>query len=387
MTNSLKSFFINGRNLFTLMLLLLSTILSAPNAIGQACQSLGGSDPTFVIQNFDGLGLSAAPANSQVGTNIFNLSVLTPNNPPASRFLGRFDNTINDAGGTVNVPWAVVEEGGASTTVSGRYGVNNGGTNDGNTYSYGATGATDRALGSLTNGVLTRTLIGACFTNATGAPVNNVYIYFTGEQWRVNPNLLSIDRLDFQYAVDVSSTANIFTANNSDPSDDEGEFTDFDPLDFVSPVPTSLLAQQLDGNFFANRRITPTTIIPVTVPAGSTIYIRWVDSRAGLGGNDNALAIDDVRVGFTPPTAAGVAVGGRVTNAFGRGIFGATVTATDSGGNSFYARTNFFGYYNFSEITVGQTYLFEIKAKRYSFNPTAEFITQSREDLNFTALP
>ena len=43
-------------------------------------------------------------------------------------------------------------------------------SNTGDTYSYGAAGSTDRALGGLRSGSLIP-LFGACFTNNTGAPI------------------------------------------------------------------------------------------------------------------------------------------------------------------------------------------------------------------------
>lgn len=153
-------------------------------AFPQLCLDLGGPNPSTITENFNGLGSSPAP-NTNQSTKLINLSALLPTNPPASRFLGRFDNTINDNSTAVNVPWAVVEEGNVSTTVSGRYTVGNGSADDGNTYSFASTAApVDRAFGSLTNDDLDRNLLGACFVNTTGAPITTVYINYTGEKWR-----------------------------------------------------------------------------------------------------------------------------------------------------------------------------------------------------------
>ncbi len=72
------------------------------------------------------------------------------------------------------------------------------------------------------------------------------------------------------------------------------------------------------------------------------------------------------------PTAANVAISGRVITASGRGI--RNVVVQISGGNlseTRYARTNPFGYYRFTELDAGQTYALSVSAKRYSFaNPT-----------------
>ncbi len=89
------------------------------------------------------------------------------------------------------------------------------------------------------------------------------------------------------------------------------------------------------------------------------------------------------------PTAAGVMVSGRVTNASGRGISGARITMIDGGGNVFMARTNPFGYYRFADVPAGSTYIITASAKRYQFatSPQVLFIAEERNDINFVALP
>jgi hypothetical protein len=59
--------------------------------------------------------------------------------------------------------------------------------------------------------------------------------------------------------------------------------------DFVSPTNTATAAA-LDGNTDANKR-TITVTVPVTIPSGSTVAIRFIDYNAT--GNDDGLAIDD----------------------------------------------------------------------------------------------
>jgi hypothetical protein len=64
------------------------------------------------------------------------------------------------------------------------YAVGTGSENGGNTYSYGSTGSTDRALGTLLSGSLVST-IGLVFTNDTGGTITSLTITYTGEQWRL----------------------------------------------------------------------------------------------------------------------------------------------------------------------------------------------------------
>lgn len=73
-------------------------------------------------------------------------------------------------------------------------------------------------------------------------------------------------------------------------------------------------------------------------------------------------------------TAAAVSVGGRATTSEGRGIGSVTVTMRDSAGNARTARTNAFGYYHFSGVVSGQTYIFQAASKQYKFNQSAKIV-------------
>ena len=89
-----------------------------------------------------------------------------------------FDTLSNAAGSTTNVlsidGWYLTETGGGARD-NEMYGVNDGASNSGDTYSYGTTGATDRALGGLLSGTLITTY-GASFTNNTGSTIDTLAI-------------------------------------------------------------------------------------------------------------------------------------------------------------------------------------------------------------------
>jgi hypothetical protein len=63
----------------------------------------------------------------------------------------------------------------------------------------------------------------------------------------------------------------------------------------------------------------------------------------------------------------------------------ATVQLTDQNGEPQTARTNRFGYYTFNDIEVGETYIFNVYAKRYQFNPQVITLTEDLVELDFTA--
>lgn len=87
------------------------------------------------------------------------------------------------------------------------------------------------------------------------------------------------------------------------------------------------------------------------------------------------------------PTAASVAVGGRVLAAKGRGLAGARVTSTNQAGETRYAMTNPFGYYRFDDVAAGETYIFEVRSKRCRFAPQVVSVTEDLPELNFVAEP
>jgi Tol biopolymer transport system component len=85
------------------------------------------------------------------------------------------------------------------------------------------------------------------------------------------------------------------------------------------------------------------------------------------------------------PTSASVSVGGRVSNANGRGVYNARVSLTNSNGGTLTALTSPFGYYRFDEIPVGETYFISVSHKRYQFNPQAITVLVEIQNVDFTA--
>ena len=85
------------------------------------------------------------------------------------------------------------------------------------------------------------------------------------------------------------------------------------------------------------------------------------------------------------PTAALVTVGGRVTTESRRGISRARVTLTDLNGETRTVLSNSFGYYRFDEVRAGETYVLEVRHKRYQFSPQVLTVGEAVADLNFVA--
>ena len=90
-----------------------------------------------------------------------------------------------------------------------------------------------------------------------------------------------------------------------------------------------------------------------------------------------------------PVTAASVAVGGRAVTANGGGIFKARISITGADGATRTALTNAYGYYEFRQVEVGQTYIISAQHKTYQFQPPTRVlsVTEELSAVDFTASP
>ncbi|MBS1795460.1 MAG: carboxypeptidase regulatory-like domain-containing protein [Acidobacteria bacterium] len=89
---------------------------------------------------------------------------------------------------------------------------------------------------------------------------------------------------------------------------------------------------------------------------------------------------------FTP-TAAAVGAGGCVKTADGRGIRNARVTIRYPDGQTRTTLTGTFGCYRFTDIPIGEIYVFSVVSKRFTFNRPAEIrtILDDTQDIDFVA--
>lgn len=128
------------------------------------------------------------------------------------------------------------------------------------------------------------------------------------------------------------------------------------------------------------------------VLAGQTKY-GWI--RLTKNGFGNFTIVDwaynnsgaRILAGQLTVTAANVSISGRVMNSQGRGVANVQMTLTDANGQSYLARTNSFGYFNFKEIESGQTIVINAVSKRYQFNSQSISVNEDLEGLIFNALP
>ncbi|MGG7551680.1 T9SS type A sorting domain-containing protein [Chryseobacterium arthrosphaerae] len=190
-----------------------------------------------------------------------------------------FDGLANTGTGSLTLTgsldgWSVVETG---SNANATYAADNGSSNGGNTYSYGATGSTDRALGSIASGNLLSRW-GAQFKNDTGAAITDLLVAYTGEEWRMGQaNRGTDDQITFEYSTDATSLTT-------------GTWTAVSALTYNSTDVTGVVGLR-DGNSANYRTALSTTITGLNIPANQTFWIRFVD--VNITGTDDGLAIDD----------------------------------------------------------------------------------------------
>ena len=202
-------------------------------------------------------------------------------------------NSLSSTAGTFSSPiptgWYFNEAGGDN-----KYRVGTGGSNIGDTYSYGSLSNSDRALGTLRTASLAST-IGSQYVNNTGGSITQLQIIYTGEQWRLGTSGTS-DNLVFEYSFNATSlTTGTWTANNN--------------LDFNAPVVTGTTGA-LIGNSPSNKTVINYTITGLNIPAGGKIWLRWTDFDSGVS-NQDGLAIDDFNLTAynNPPTTFAITSG------------------------------------------------------------------------------
>ena len=229
-TNSLK-----------ILLISLLTILISPSGWSQASITSIG---TSVTQNFDDLSTSGAWNDN-------------------SSLIGWYAKT--------DITPSIIE-----------YFENDGSVTEPALYSFGL--ETDRALGYVPSDQFTGTsgvgkgYLGWRLKNNTGKSIGSIRVVWSGEQWRkaVDSNQQYIT-LSYQINTTLTNlTSGTYIATNSR---------------FGSPINDQEAATYLDGNLPANRTSNISIDIPVNIPSGSEIMLRWEDL------NDPAshiLAIDDV---------------------------------------------------------------------------------------------
>ncbi len=216
--------------------------------------------------------------------------------------------------------WVILETG-TGSLVDQKYKSDNGTLNSGETYSYGATAASDRALGGLQSGTVAPSF-GVKFQNNSGSTITSLTVSYIGEEWRLGVSGGRKDTLSFQYGI---GNADLGT----------GTFVGVADLDFTTPNTTATVGL-IDGNIAGNKTAITFTISALNIPIGEVFYLKFVDRN--VTSSDDGLAIDDLTVSFngaaapvcTTPTTQPTALTNTPTSSSIAGSFtAASPTATN----------------------------------------------------------
>jgi hypothetical protein len=138
-------------------------------------------------------------------------------------------------------------------------------------------------------------------------------------------------------------------------------------------VPDGFIADATDPASVQTGRITTRSVtLPAAVNNQPMVQVRIITTDAadstGSSTPDEWIGVNNIVLGPFGPTAAGATVGGRVYSPSGRPLANTQVLMYDNTGGVRTAISNAFGYYRFEGVPVGQTYIFEIRSKRYVFS-------------------
>ncbi|AMV33415.1 hypothetical protein VN12_14915 [Pirellula sp. SH-Sr6A] len=162
-----------------------------------------------------------------------------------------------------------------------------GSTTTGSFYSFGATGSSERALGSTGSGgtyfgsPATGSVAGYIavqFENQTGSTIDSFTLGFAGEQWRNGGNATA-QTMVFEYGFGAAfDTVAAWNAPGSN-------------FDFTSPVATASAAA-VDGNIGGRVEGLGGTIAGLNWSTGDSLWLRWIERNDA--GNDHGLGVDDL---------------------------------------------------------------------------------------------
>ena len=333
--------------------------INAPSIAAGAGQTLAG-----VTNDYDGESRpNPAATNPDAGADEISASTFIA---PATLAGGTYTNlTVNGTNPTL----------GGNVTVNGTVNFTNGIVTTGaNTLTFGCNAAATGA--NSTSFVVGNVVKNYCATGSFTYPVGDntgtaEYSPLTANvtALAINPSSLTVSVTDdFLPGLNTSGSASRYwtlTEGGDLTADLTFNYTDAD-------------VNGVESNYQVYKRESGSTALvsgSTNNPAANTASVTGVTNFSDWG------------VGAMVVTAASVDVGGRVVTYNGRAISGARIILTDTQGNTRFTQTNSFGYYRFTEVAAGETYIFTVSHKRYRFaQPSQIFsINESLTNINFVA--
>jgi hypothetical protein len=149
----------------------------------------------------------------------------------------------------------------------------------------------------------------------------------------------------------------------------------------VNCTSVSTAACTISGN---NYTFLFTTTVPLSVGQFVTATATATGTAfAPQAVGDSSEHSDAAAVVLAPPTAASVTIAGRVLAGKNRGVSNASLYLTGTDGEIRVARTNAFGYYQFTEVRAGETYVISVRHRSYQFTPQVITVNEELADVDF----
>lgn len=158
-------------------------------------------------------------------------------------------------------------------------------------------------------------------------------------------------------------------------------------------LPAGFVADATDGPTISGRISHRTVTLPLDASNKAKVQVRLITTNAaatdGSSTPDEWIGLNNFVVSAQSPTGASALVGGRVFNPEGRPLANANVTMFDSFGEIRVARTNAFGFYQFTDVPVSAVYFLEVSSKKYIFTEPVRTLTVTNDvsDCDFYASP
>lgn len=168
----------------------------------------------------------------------------------------------------------------------------------GSFFSFGSTGSSDRALGTLPSDAITAAGAGALrlgvrFVNDTASYLDGFSFSYDGEEWRIGSASAINNQFSVRYAVFSPGTGNLTT----DP------YTTLPAAFFNTPNDGNGTAAALDGNAPENRIAgLGDTVTGLAIAPGDELWLCWSDANSS--GADHGMGIDNFTITFTVPEPA-----------------------------------------------------------------------------------
>lgn len=192
--------------------------------------------------------------------------------------------------------WQAAKISGTGTSAM-PFSINNGSGNSGGIHSYGPTGGTDRALGSIASGT-NIPAFGVAFVNDTGSVLNKIAISFTAEFWRSSTTTQNVLTFGYGFSGGSLTDANYLSSPAA---------LAFAGLNIVGPAPVAANGA-LDGDLSANQTSISAELSGLLWEPGQALYLRWQDNNDV--GNDAGLALDNFTFTAIPePTSYALLLG------------------------------------------------------------------------------